>query len=355
MTLTTQRPIRWGLLGAGVISAKFALGLSRVPGAELTAVAARDGERAAAFAARHGARRHYADYEALLADPEIDVVYIGVIHPEHYPLALRALEAGRHLLVEKPFTMNRAQAARIFELARERQLFVMEAMWTRFNPVSQQVRAWVREGRIGTLRLVRAAFGYNAGDTAAAREGRALKLELGGGALLDVGIYTLSLAGLLLGHEPDRVQGMADLDPVTGVDRVTIVQLGYPNGAVCELSSAVAADLDHSAWIYGTEGVIEIPRFWNPFEAVIRRSDDASEKTPPDLVYGLPSGGAAERFRPEIIGNAYGYEAVEVMRCIRAGLLESPDMTHAETLAWMGVMDRLRAGWGLDYGAAERV
>ncbi|MDI9468953.1 MAG: Gfo/Idh/MocA family oxidoreductase [Bacillota bacterium] len=355
MTLTTQRPIRWGLLGAGVISGKFATGLSVLPDAELTAIAARDGERAAAFAARHGVRRHYAGYEALFADPEIDVVYIGVIHPEHYPLALRALEAGKHLLVEKPFTMNRAQAARVLALARERRRFVMEAMWTRFNPVSLRVRDWVREGRIGTLRLVRAAFGYNVGETAAAREGRALKRELGGGALLDVGIYTLSLAGLLLGWEPDRVRGVADLDPVTGVDRVASVQLAYPSGAVCELSSAVACALDHSAWIYGTEGVIEIPRFWNPFEAVIRRTDDVSEATPLDRVYGLPSGGAVERFRPEIVGNAYGYEAAEVMRCIRAGLTESPDMTHAETLAWMGVMDRLRTDWGLDYGEAERV
>ena len=347
--------LNWGILGCGAIAHKFALGLESVPDAHLLAVAARELPRAQVFAERWHAPRAYGSYDALLADPDIDLVYVAVIHPEHHRVARLALEAGKHVLLEKPFTINAEQAADLIALANDKQRFLMEAMWTRFNPISQQVARWVAEGRIGRPLRVRASFGYDVGTSDEAREGRALKRELGGGALLDVGIYTLAFAGLVLGYEPTAVHGVAELDEVTGADRVASVQLQYASGAVAELTSAVGLKLIHEGEITGTVGRIVVPRFWDPREALLCKTHEVADDSDYETLYGIPESAIIERHRPEIAGNAYGYEAAEAMRCVRAGLLESPEMSHAETLAWMRVMDGLRDDWGLDYGEAEEL
>lgn len=324
-----DRPIRWGILGTGNIAKQFARGLAVIPDAELLAVGSRSAATADAFADAFGVPRRYATYEELAADADVDVVYISTPHPMHAPNTLLCLKAGRHVLCEKPFAVNTREASEMVRTARERKLFLMEAMWTRFLPVVAQAREWLRDGRIGEPRMVLADFGFRAGWD---EESRLLNREMGGGALLDVGVYTVSFASMVFGTPPDRVSGLADIG-ATGVDEQAGMVLGYPGGALAVLSTAVRTNTPHHAYILGTEGSIHIhPPFWHATQATLALSGDRNETV--ELPYE---------------GNGYNCQALEVMRCLRAGLLESPVMPLDESLAIMQTMDRIREQWGLRY------
>lgn len=328
-----EKPIRWGLLGTGGICQALAEALAHVPAARLVAVGSRGPERAAAFAARNAAAhpgvRPHASYQALVEDPEVDVVYIGTPHTDHAGSALMALQAGKAVLCEKPFTLNRAQAEAVVSLAQERRCFLMEAMWTRFVPAVAEAKRLVDGGAIGEPLSLRADFGFAATDLPA--EHRALNPALGGGSLLDVGIYPLSLASFLLGPIDDA-QAVARLGP-TGVDVHAAFTLRHRGGGLSQGLSSLRGRTPWTAQVLGSAGWIELhPPFFHAEGLTLVRE-------------GAP---AVEQRLPHT-GNGYAHQVLEVHRCLRQGLPESPVMPLAESLALMGWLDRMRAQIGLRY------
>ncbi|MEU1887705.1 Gfo/Idh/MocA family oxidoreductase [Micromonospora sp. WMMD987] len=319
---------RWGILSTGNIAARFAEDLRLVPGAELVAVGSRTTESAERFAARYGATRSHGSWAELAADDELDAIYVATPHAAHHEAARICLEAGRAVLLEKPFTLDLATSTELIELARSRGLFLMEAMWMRTNPLVLRLVELVRAGAIGEVTSVRADFGV-AGPFPP--EHRMRNPALGGGALLDLGIYPVSLAHLLLGV-PQHVRAWARLSP-EGVDENTGIVLGYDSGAVATLSCGMVGATPMTAAITGSTGRIELPEpFIRPGSAVLHRAG-----AEPETLTGDPAGGG------------YQYEAAEVQRCLAAGLTESPLVPHAVTLEVMALLDGIRALIGVDY------
>jgi predicted dehydrogenase len=320
---------RWGILATGGIAAAFADDLALLPDAELAAVGSRSLDAARRFADEHGAARAYGSWAELAADPEVDVVYVATPHSAHHAAARLCLEAGKPVLCEKPLTLDLAQAEDLVATARAGHLFFMEAMWMRTNPVIRQVVDLIKAGEIGELTAVSADFGVP-GPFPPSHRMRAK--ELGGGALLDLGVYPVTLAQLLLGA-PDRILAMAALDPA-GVDENTAVLLGFPGGALATLHCGIIGDTARRASIVGTEGRIELPRnFHCPDRFALVHDEKPREITVP------------------VRGNGLGYEAEEVMRCLAAGELESPLVPVADTLAVMRTLDAIRVQIGVDYAA----
>ncbi|MBM3263845.1 MAG: Gfo/Idh/MocA family oxidoreductase [candidate division Zixibacteria bacterium] len=324
-----NRKICWGILGTGSIAHKFATGLLAVPDAELTAVGSRNRETAETFGTEFGVPRRYACYEDLTADKDIDIVYISTLHPLHHPNTLMALNAGKAVLCEKPFSIHVRQAEEMVSLARSRGLFLMEAMWTRYLPTLIQVRKWLSDGVIGKVRMLSADFGFRAGFDP---NGRLFNPALGGGGLLDVGVYPVSLASMVFGTEPARLTGLADVG-TSGVDEQAAWVFGYEDGALAVLSSAVRTSTPHEATIMGEKGRIRIESpFWNATSAVL--SVEGKEPL---------------RIEPPRTGNGYNYEAAEAGRLLVEGKNESDIMPLDETLSIMRTMDALRAEWHVRY------
>lgn len=319
--------IKWGILGPGSISTKFARGLEAVPDARITAVGSRNKKRARKFAKTFKAPNAYGSYEALAADPDVDVIYIGTPHSTHKEHTTLCLNAGKHVLCEKPFAINAAEGTEMVTTAREKGLFLMEAMWSRFLPTLVRTRALIADGAIGEVRMVQADFGFRAGIKI---EGRLFNPAFGGGSLLDVGIYPLSLAHMILGT-PARICGMAEIG-TTGVDEQTAFILGYDQGQMAVLSSAIRTTTPQEAYIIGTSGWIKIHRPWWVSDRLT-----------------LVNGKREESVSCPMVGNGYNYEAEAVGDCIRTGRLESEIMPLDETLAIMRVMDEIRGQIGLRY------
>lgn len=320
--------IRWGIIGLGNIAAKFATALPAVEGARLVAVGSRCGEKAREFASRFGVSRCYGSYEQLASDPEIDAVYIATPHPLHCQNTIMCLEAGKAVLCEKPFAMNAGEALRMVSTARREGVFLMEAMWTRFIPLVGRVRGLLSEGSIGQVRLFQSDFGFHKEFD---RSSRVFAPELGGGALLDVGVYPISFAQMLFGS-PEKVCGYAHRGR-TGVDEHAGVVMKFPGGEIAALTTAVTAFTPQETHIIGTTGRIRINNpCWVPRSMAIVRQGKADE------VIHIP-----------FESNGYNYEAQELGRCVDEGRLESAVMPLADTLAVMKVMDTLREQWGLKY------
>ena len=320
--------IRWGILSTGNIAHQFARGLKSTPDAELLACGSRSQQNSNAFGNMFDIPRRYDSYEALASDPDIDAIYIGTPHPMHVENALLCLDSGKAVLCEKPFALNAAEAQRMINRARERGLFLMEAMWTRFIPAMVKVRELIAADAIGEVRMLTADFGFRFEFNP---EHRLLNPELGGGALLDVGIYPVSLAASLFG-QPTEIVSQAYLGK-TGVDEQSAMIFKYAGGQLALLSCAVRTETPQEAIIMGNKGMIRIAsRWWMPKQFTLSISGQ------PEQGFDIP-----------FEGNGYNYEAMEVGRCLRAGLLESPVMPLDETLATMKTMDSIRAQWGLVY------
>lgn len=319
---------RWGILGPGNIARSFATGLKSVPGAELAAVGSRSQEKADKFGDEYGATKRYGSYEELVNDPNVDAIYIATPHSHHYEHGLLSLNAGKATLIEKPFTLNEEQASELVQRSRELNVFLMEAMWTRFTPVMGKLRELVKSGAIGELRMVDADFGFRAGVNP---EGRLFNPALGGGALLDVGVYTISLASMLLGP-PTAITGLASIGE-TGVDEQSAMILAYGKGELAVLSTAIRTNTVHEAIVYGTEGRIRVASPWWIPKTMTLHADGKAEEVF-DLGYE---------------GNGYNYQAAEVEKCVRAGKIESEIMPLNETLSIMNTTDTLRAQWGVKY------
>ncbi|RKN12711.1 Gfo/Idh/MocA family protein [Streptomyces radicis] len=321
------RPVRWGILATGGIAAKLAGDLATLPGAEVAAVGSRSPRAAEEFARRFGIPRAYGDWAALAADPEVDVIHVATPHSAHHPAVRLCLEAGKPVLCEKPFTMNEAEARELVALARERGVFLMEAMWMYCNPSIRRAVELVHDGAIGEVVAVHADFGiggpFDPGH-------RLLDPALGGGALLDLGVYPVSFAHLLLG-EPAEVSAVARIEG--GVDLNTGMLLGYASGAVAALTCSLRGDTARTAVVTGERGRIAFPRgFFSPERFVLHR--EGSE--PEEFAGPGPAGTMA-------------YQAAEVMRCLRAGETESPLVPLDGSLAVMRTLDAVRARIGLRY------
>lgn len=327
--IAQDRPIRWGILGAGGIASKVASDIARTEGNVLAAVGARSGERAADFAARFDIPRWYGDYQQLVDDPELDVLYIATTHPSHHAQALMAIRAGKAVLIEKPVCLNAAQATEVFDAARAANVFAMEAMWMRTNPLIGTAQQLIADGAIGDVVGVRAELGLGLPFDPAHR---LYDMANGGGALLDLGIYPVTFGWLFLGR-PDTVSITGSLAP-TGSDASVALQWGYSDGRDAQLSCSAPHAMPNRGLILGTKGWIRIEgRFYRPTGLTMFSDGEQSELPDP--------------IAPDSAG--YGPEVAEVARCLRAGLVESSVIPHADTIAILGLLDDARAELSVRY------
>ncbi len=363
---------RWGLLGAGEVAQNFGASARLLPGHEIAAVASRSRARAEASAAPFGARA-LTDYTALVADPGVDAVYVATPAALHHAHVTLALEAGKPVLCEKPFTTTAAEARDLAALAGETGTFLMEAMWTRFIPAVRALKARLAAGEIGEVRLFQADLGFAVPYDPA---NRFFAPELGGGALLDLGIYPLSLAWHLLGR-PEAGQMLVGAAP-NGVDARATIQLRFPGGALASLACSFDQRLGNCARVSGTRGslALDAPLF-APEQILHTRAPEPSPASGPAPTGPAPTGASPGRLarlkaHPALIrlrrrhapalrqllrrerrteawpfpGHGYQFEAAEVARCVAAGERESPVMPLAETVAIMECLETLRESGG---------
>ena len=326
--------IRFSILGAGHIAGKTATAAAYLAGRgelALRAVASRDPARGAALANRFGFETSFGSYRELAEDPATDLVYVATPNTFHAAHAKLCLEHGKHVLCEKPFTANAAEAEEVLALARERGLFCGEAMWLRFLPASRAIGEALRAGRIGKPRMIEAVFEVPVADKARIREP-----ALGGGALLDLGVYPLAFALLHFGTDYADVTGRATLLP-TGVDDQSAFSLGWADGRIAALACSATAAGGAGGRIVGTAGSIEVPM-------LVRC--EGFRISP----FG---GGAAEDVARPFECNGYEYELRAAARAVEAGLPECPEAPHEATLAAMRAMDALRALWGVRFPCDE--
>lgn len=348
-TTSPNETVGWGILATGKIARQFAADLAEVPGARLSAVGSRSLAKAEEFAreyAGHGPVRAHGSYQELVEDPDVDVVYVATPHSLHLDDARLALEAGKHVLCEKPLTLRTADAEELFAIARAKGLFAMEAMWTACHPVVRAVQDGLRAGRFGAPRHLHAELGFVA---PADPTSRLLDPALGAGALLDMGIYPLTFAHLLFG-EAEALAAQANLQETEGGSfDLDIVMTGrYPGGALATMVASLTSWSSRRAAIATDTGRLELDDFHHPTRVVFTPmgtardwSDDHAPTEPFEVTGDEP-----------VIGRGYGNEALEVNRCIREGLLESPLVPHAQTLTIMRQMDSIRAAVGIVYPEA---
>lgn len=318
---------RIGIIGAGWIAEKMAQALSSTDDICVHAIASRSIGKATAFAEEWNIPKAYGSYEEMVADKEIDLVYIATPHSHHFPHAMLALENGKPVLVEKAFTANAREAEILLKTARSRNLFITEAMWTRYMPLSHKVSEIMKSGIIGEPRILTATLCYMMED----RE-RIVKPELCGGALLDLGVYALNFARMYFGTDIVRTVSNCHLGP-SGVDMHESISLSYRDGKMANLQSGALCLNDRQGIISGTEGYIRIDNINCPEVVEVFRNYELVERY----------------IRPDDMVNGYEYQVIEARRCIEAGLIESPMMPHEETLSIMRQMDDFRAEWGVEY------
>ena len=323
-----SQKIRWGIIGTGAIARQFAKGLEFLDDAELAAVGSRTQKSADAFGERFKIANRHDSYEGLAADPTVDVVYVATPNSLHLQNTLLCLNSGKHVLCEKPFTINADEAAQIIDLARKKKFFVMEAMWTRFFPVMTKLRELLAEGVIGEPRMLSADFGFR---TDFVPNEQPFDAQLGGGALLDVGVYTVSLSSMIFGA-PETMTSMAQMGK-SNVDEATAMLLKFTHGELAVLHSAIRLETPQEAIIMGSEGQLKIHApWWSPSKMAL-----TFEGKPP------------QEFNLPFDGNGYNYQAQEVMRNIRTGRLESAIMPLDESLSIMQTLDKIRTQIGLKY------
>jgi predicted dehydrogenase len=320
--------IRWGIIGTGTIAKKFATALQTLPDAKLFAVGSRTQAGADQFGDALDVPRRYGSYDQLTQDAELDAVYVATPHSCHKENALSALAANKPVLVEKPFTINAAEAEAIIEGGRRRKLLVMEAMWSRYLPSYVKLRQLLAEGIIGQPRLLLADFGFKVGP---ATNPRLLDPDLGGGALLDMGVYPLSLASMVF-RTPTQINGSATIG-ASGVDEQSGAILRHQRGELAIISCSLQANTAMEIVLRGTGGSIRIHApAWRSTSLTLSRDGKPDERL--DLPFP---------------GNGYQFEAIEFMNCLRHGKPESPIMPLNETLSIMKTMDELRRCFGLRY------
>ena len=319
--------MRVGIIGTGWIAEKAAITLEGLAGCECHAVGSRSKEKADLFAARWGIPRAYGSYTELLADKDVDLVYVGTPHSHHYEVTKEAILAGKACLVEKAFMANHAQALEIVALARQRGVFLAEAIWTRYQPAVNMVRGLLDCGTIGIPRLVTATLGYSMGD-----KPRIMRPDLCGGALLDLGVYALNFVRMFF---PEDIRSMdcQCVKSTTGMDLTNAITLVLENGVLCNLLSSAACVGDNIGVIAGTEGNLIIDNINNPQTITVNG---------PDRTY-------IETLHVPQQTTGYEYEFLACRRALLEGLTEAVEMPLDETLLIMEMMDSLRRKMGVHY------
>lgn len=320
--------LNWGIIGPGSIANDFADALAVSKQGQLFAVASRDIKKAQEFANKYAANKFYGSYQQLADDPEVDIIYIATPQSFHYSQAKLCLEAGKHVLMEKPLTINAAQTEILISLARSKNLLLQEALWSRFMPCFIQVKKWISEGKIGQLQYICSDIGFAFAEQP---EHRLFNLELGGGALLDLGVYSLTLSQYIIGEQPSAIQAMGKIGP-SKVDLNTAVNIAYPCGCYAQFTCTITAQASNTMTIMGSGGHIVLPsHFWNGKKAILQRNDDVEELDFPHKV------------------NGFEYQIEESMACIAAGQVCSQMMPHNDSLGVMKSMDQIRRQIGLQF------
>ncbi|XOV81212.1 MAG: Gfo/Idh/MocA family protein [Aestuariibacter sp.] len=323
-----MKKLRWGIIATGKIAHTFVQDLQLSSNSQITAVTSRQLHSAQAFAEQYGIPNAFSDIQEMLHHPEVDVVYVATPHPYHKDAVLTSLASGVHVLCEKPLTLNSSDTYRCIEAARKQQLFLMEAVWMRFFPAIHKAKQLLEDGAIGTPQMLDAAFCFNKPFDA---KHRLFSPELGGGALLDLGIYPISLAQFLFG-KPLSWTGHCLLGE-TGVDDFMDVTFEHENSVKAFLRASSRFDAPITATIVGTQGNIYIhERFHHPAKITLAKHHQAPETF--DFAYS---------------GNGYQFEIAEVERCLKSGKTESSLMSWQDTLTTMEIMDDLRKQWGIQY------
>ena len=322
--------LKMAIMGAGAIANKMAATITKMNDVEAYAIAARDKDRAEKFAEEYGFTKFYGSYEEMLKDPEVELVYIATPHSHHYKCAKMCLEAGKHVLCEKAFTVNAEQAEEILRLAEEKKLLLTEAIWTRYMPSRNMINKLIEDGVIGEVTSLTANLGYELSQVK-----RIWDPKLAGGALLDVGVYLVNFASMIFGENLERVHSEAVFKDV--VDMIDNINMTFAGGKTAAMQCNVHAVQNRQGTIFGTRGYIEITNINNPEE--IRVFDENYKKVtsiiPPEQISG------------------YEYEVEACRKAIEEGRLECPEMPHKETIRVMKIMDEMRASWGYEIPVME--
>lgn len=322
---------KWGIIGLGTIAHKFVSDLLLVPEAELHAVASRNHAKADEFAQQYGALKSFGNYEAILEDPEVSIVYIATPHHLHCELSIKALRAKKHVLCEKPIAMNQFQAKEMIAAAKENNCFFMEAFWTRFNPTFRHSFSQIKNGAIGEIKYINADFSYKMENFT----NRMTEMELGGGSLLDMGVYPLFLTYMILGKPQKTLASSLFFD--SGADAQTSMILQYES-AQAVLYSSFMSNSNMTASISGTLGRITLGYKWNEAQT-----------------YSLITNESIAQFDLPIIGYGFTYEIDECHQCIENNQIESDLWSHSNMLDLIEIVDQIRLQTGLIYPADSKM
>ena len=325
--MIAKNNLRVGIIGTGWIAEKAAITLNATELCQALAVGSRSQEKAEAFASKWNIPKAYGSYSELIADPDVDLVYVGTPHSHHFDVTKEALLAGKPCLVEKAFMANYRQAKEMVDLAHERKVFLAEAIWTRYQPVVKMVRDLMADGRIGTPRLLTATLGYSMGE-----KPRIMRPDLCGGALLDLGVYALNFVRMFFPADIVSMESQC-VKSKTGMDLTNAISLVLSDGMLCNLQSSAACVGDNIGVIAGTEGNLIIDNINNPQQITVNGPDRTYIET-----IHVPK---------QVTG--YEYQFVACRQALIDGLLEPREMPHAETLYVMELMDDLRRKWGVHY------
>mgnify|MGYP002423529882 FL=1 len=322
--------MNWGVMATGMIAEKFARTISsmRSEGENIVAVGSRDKERAQAFAKQYGIEKAYGSYEELAAAPNVDAVYIATPNNLHFENTMLCMNAGKHILCEKPFTTCAEDAEKLYKTADEKVLFVMEGFWTRFLPLYDELLKIIKSKQFGKLCHARCDYGFIANG---ARRERKFLSELGGGALLDIGIYNLGFLRFIMGGDPEAFQSEVRFNEY-GTDEFSVIQLRYPKGRTAHSLQTIGLQIERKAALYFDRASIYLPDFQGAYSMIVEPVDSDS--------YEVDS-------PPEI--NGFEYEVREVTRSVKAGKTHSDIFRPEDSIAVLRLMDKIRESWGLKF------
>lgn len=322
--------MNWGILSTGTIASKFAGTVREMSGEgeKLVAVSSRSEEKARAFADRYQIGRAYSSYEAMLADPDIDAVYVATPNHLHYENTMMCLNAGKHVLCEKPFTTCAADAEKLYRAADEKGRFVMEAFWIRFLPLHEKLIGLIRSGQLGELRHARCDYGFIA---AGGRRERKFRSELGGGALLDIGIYNLGFLRMIMGGDPESFTSEVRFNEF-GTDEFSVLQLRYPGGRTAHSLQAIGIQTERRAALYFDKGTVYLPDFQGAYAMTVKPNEGEAYtvECPPDV-------------------NGFEYQIREVTKSVREGKTHSSLFRPEDSVATLRLMDEIRESWHMRF------
>ena len=326
--------MKWGIMATGTIAVKFAETIAQMENEQVVvACASRSLERAEAFREKFGIARAYDSYEEMIQDPDVEAVYIATPNNLHYENCVMCLNAGKHVLCEKPFTINRKEGELLFKLAAQKGLFIMEAFWIRFLPTLQKMQELIQKGAIGDVVWARSEYGFTADE---ARKARKFDSALGGGALLDIGIYNLGFMRMVMGDtQPEAFSSQHHINEY-GTDDFSSILLCYPGGKTACVTTSIGFSIARYAMIYGTAGSIRLDDFQHATKLYVQPADKES--------YTI-------EFPEEI--NGFEYQIREVERCVKLGMTTSDILKPEDTLDILGLMDDIRASWDMKFACEK--